>query len=84
MRYKKGPALLFKVRWEGYGPEDDTWEPYVNVSRTGELDDYLRTSEKFRMLLVSDEYRQLSNAYSARFPRVLRGKALTPVGGGGM
>ena len=83
-RYKKGPALLFKVRWEGYGPDDDTWEPYVNVKRTGEFDDYLRDNEKFRLLLTSDEYKKLSNSYSHRFPKVLRDKALTPVGGGGM
>jgi hypothetical protein len=32
--YAKGPALLFKVKWEGYDPSEDSWEPYINVKRT--------------------------------------------------
>jgi hypothetical protein len=32
--YAKGPALLFKIKWEGYDPFEDSWEPYINVKRT--------------------------------------------------
>jgi len=30
----KGPALLFKVKREGYDSSKDSWEPYTNVKRT--------------------------------------------------
>ena len=45
--YGKGPALLFRVRWEGYDSSEDSWEPYINVTRTDCFDDYLKNSDKF-------------------------------------
>ena len=71
LRYQKGPALLFKIRWYGYGPKDDTWEPYVNTKQTEELDNYIKNSDKFRLFVKSDEYKKLSRAYTSRFPQYL-------------
>lgn len=28
----KKPALYFKIRWKGYGPDEDTWEPLDGLS----------------------------------------------------
>ncbi|KAL3785160.1 hypothetical protein HJC23_013826 [Cyclotella cryptica] len=35
-------ATLYKVRWQGYGPDDDTWEPLHNVAQTGHVDRFVR------------------------------------------
>lgn len=35
-------SLSFKVRWLGYGPDSDTWEPYANLRDTEQLHEYLR------------------------------------------
>ena len=70
--YKKGTAMLFKVRREGYGPKEDTWEPYVNLQRIDELKDYVKANKKLRLFVNSAEFRQMSRKYPSRFPSVLR------------
>jgi len=39
---KKKSKMEFLVRWQGYGPEADTWEPYKNVKELAALDEYAR------------------------------------------
>ena len=34
-------TMEFKVRWRGYGPKHDTWEPYKNLAHTEQLILYL-------------------------------------------
>jgi DNA (cytosine-5)-methyltransferase 1 len=34
--------LKFKIRWAGYGPDDDTWEPWDNCKNSSVVQDFLR------------------------------------------
>ena len=45
LTYAKGPALLFKVKWEGYDSSEDSWEAYVHVKRTDCMYDYIKHSD---------------------------------------
>ena len=35
-------SMQFLVKWSGYSPADDTWEPWSSLRRTIQLHDYLR------------------------------------------
>jgi hypothetical protein len=42
-RYRRS-TMEFLVRWEGFGPEFDSWEPYSNLRDTEKLISYLSTN----------------------------------------
>ncbi len=35
----KNGTIKYRVRWEGYGPESDQWEPLGNLEHSSELID---------------------------------------------
>ena len=41
--FKKQNTLSFQVRWLGYTPAEDTWEPWKNVMHVKKLHTYLRS-----------------------------------------
>ena len=41
--FKKKNSLSFQVRWLGYTPAEDTWEPWKNVMHAEKLQTYLRS-----------------------------------------
>jgi hypothetical protein len=47
-KYKK--SLLFRVRWLGYEPSDDTWEPWKHVRNTKALQTYLDSKPELKRL----------------------------------
>jgi hypothetical protein len=65
--YKKGKALLFKIRWEGCNAKDDTWEPYIQVKRLDLLQDFLSTP-KWTAITQTKRFNELKHSYPARVP----------------
>ena len=40
---KERKSMTFRVRWRGFQPEDDTWEPWSQVYNLQALDEYIAT-----------------------------------------
>jgi DNA (cytosine-5)-methyltransferase 1 len=48
--FSKKSTLEFKVRWSGFGPDDDTWEPWSAVRNVDKLHEYLRSISQERLI----------------------------------
>jgi hypothetical protein len=46
---RRKAGMEFLVRWLGYEPEDDTWEPYRNVKDLAALDEYSSAHPELRL-----------------------------------
>lgn len=69
-RYRKGPCLLFLVRWSPpYTTNDDSWEPYILLKNVDALLNFVQTNIAFQTFIKSQEYENYHKQYKARFPQ---------------
>ena len=60
LRYRRGPCLLFKVRWAlPYTSQDDSWEPFVLLKNVDALQIFIRTNRTFQQDILTSEYKEL-------------------------
>jgi hypothetical protein len=52
---KKRKTLEFLVRWTGYDPSYDTWEPWDNLKQTAPLVSYLKTHRELKYLVRKED-----------------------------
>jgi hypothetical protein len=52
---RRRSEMTFRVRWKGYTPDDDTWQPIKTVRETPAFVDYSR--EKKLSSLVSKKFK---------------------------
>jgi hypothetical protein len=63
--FKDKSTLKFRVRWAGYGPEDDTIEPWKHVRDTAQLHEYLRLNKLARYIPREHKPPRVSSASAA-------------------
>ena len=51
---KRRSTLEFKVRWQGYSEEHDSWEPWKNLRLVDKLHDYLRENNLSKLIPIMD------------------------------
>ena len=67
-RYPKGPTLQFKVRWDGYTKQHDTWEPYSSLKHLDELKKYVQFNPKYLAFITQPTFLEARQKYPSRFP----------------
>jgi hypothetical protein len=56
MKGKVGKASLrFRVRWQGYSSDDDTWEPIHNIRKCQAFKDYAKTRSHLHRLIQNTD-----------------------------
>jgi hypothetical protein len=65
---KNGNVLLFRVKWEGYPMEENTWEPWHGIRHLEVVSDFFKTVA-WRRLQASTDFVNLARRYKSRVPQ---------------